>query len=91
MDRSVKLSTQAQIRPRWRSGELCGSRSGGSAGALETSGPTRRRRWRANSVLGELRALDCRPLRPPAPEYAQLDLDHIRWHREAGLSGVFRM
>jgi hypothetical protein len=34
-------------------------------------------------VLGELRALEGRPLRKPASEYAQLDLDHISWHREA--------
>jgi hypothetical protein len=41
-------------------------------------------------ALGELRALEGRPLRAPAPGYAPLDLACIRWHREAELGGVFR-
>ena len=41
-------------------------------------------------ALGELRALEGRPLRAPAPGYAPLDLECIRWHREAELGGVFR-
>jgi hypothetical protein len=41
-------------------------------------------------ALGELRALEGRPLRAPAPGYAPLDLECIRWHREADLGGVFR-
>ena len=41
-------------------------------------------------ALGELRALEGRPLRAPAPGYAPLDLECIRWHREPDLGGVFR-
>jgi putative restriction endonuclease len=41
-------------------------------------------------ALGELRALEGRPLRAPAPGYAPLDLECIRWHREPELGGVFR-
>jgi putative restriction endonuclease len=41
-------------------------------------------------ALGELRALEGRPLRAPAPGYAPFDLECIRWHREPELGGVFR-
>ncbi|MBT3224622.1 MAG: hypothetical protein HN348_36605 [Proteobacteria bacterium] len=44
----------------------------------------------SDEAIGTVRALHGRPLREPLPGHQPVRIEHIRWHREPRLGGVFR-